>query len=374
MKVDIAIRGGRIIDPASQVDMIGTVLISGGRILAVTEGDQPVEAARVIDARGLLVVPGLIDIHAHCFVGETALGLPPDQIGVEQGVTTVVDAGSSGAGNLALFREQAARSRTRVLAFLNLANDGLARGRKELADPDLLSPEDTIAALKANADFLVGIKARASASVVGDQGLAPIRLAAETARKAGVPIMVHIGNAPPLLEEVLPLLKEGDVVSHAFHGKAGGIYREDGMLPEARAALERGVLFDVAHGQSSFSFATARRYLAEGRLPHIISSDLWKGNETGPVFSQLHTMVKLLHIGMPLPEVIAASTIRPAAALRRQNELGTLAPGVEADITLIRLAEGEFPVIDSEGITETACLDLQLAAAIRSGEIVVEKG
>lgn len=372
MNGTLCIRGGRIIDPASQMDMIGTVVLEGGRIQAVAEGDPPVRADRVIDAHGLLVVPGLIDIHTHCFVGETALGLPPDQIGVEQGVTTVVDAGSSGTATLPRFRAQAALARTRVLAFLNLARDGLARPA-ELSDPARLTPDEAAAALTAHADFLVGIKARASASVVGQQGIAPVRLSAETAHRAGVPILVHIGNAPPLLEEVLPLLEAGDIVTHAFHGKAGGIYREGHMLPEARAALERGVLFDVGHGQASFSFATARRFMAEGRQPDIISSDLWNGNETGPVFSLLHTMTKLLHLGMPLRDVIAATTSRPAAALRRQAELGSLSVGRVADITLIRLVEGEFPVTDSEGVVETARLSLQMAATIRSGELVAEK-
>lgn len=369
MNVDLMIRGGRIIDPASQTDRVGTILVDHGEIVAMTDGETAAEARQIIDATGLLVLPGLIDIHAHCFHGKTALGLPPDQIGVDQGVTTVVDAGSAGVDTLDEFAQQARSARTRVLAFLNLARDGLARVRGELSVPELLAPDETVAALLAHRDFLVGVKARASASVVGSQGIAPIRLAKETARRAGVPLMVHIGNAPPLLEEVLPLLEAGDIVSHAFHGKAGGLYREGGLLPEARAALDRGVLFDVAHGQSSFSFATARRFLAEGRLPHIISSDLWRGNETGPVFSQLHTMTKLLHIGMDLHEVVAAATWRPAKALQWQDRLGSLTTGRTADISLVRLVEGAFEVTDSEGRPETAALALEPAYTIRQGEI-----
>ena len=370
MKVDLAIRGGRVIDPATGLDREGTVLVSDKRILAIEAPDSTVEAERVIDARGLLVLPGLIDLHAHCFVGETRLGLPPDRIGVQQGVTTVVDAGSSGVDNLLRFRESVGGARTRVLAYINLARDGLARHRGELADPRMLAPDETVEALGAHGDFLVGVKARASASVVGDQGIGPVRLAKETARRAGVPLMVHIGNAPPRLEEVLELLEAGDIVSHAFHGKKGGIYRDGTLLPEARAALERGVLFDVAHGQASFSYETCRRFLADGLMPHIISSDLWRGNETGPVISLLHCMSKLLHLGMPLREVVAATTWRPAVALRRQHEIGSLAPGRIADISIIRQVRGEFPLQDSEGVTEVVSSLLEPVMTIRHGDIV----
>ena len=182
--------------------------------------------------------------------------------------------------------------------------------------------------------------------------------------------MVHIGNAPPALDEILPLLEAGDVVSHAFHGKAGGIYRNEGLIPEAEAALEREVLFDLAHGQSSFSFTVARRFLAEGRLPGIISSDLWRGNETGPVFSLLHTMTKLYYLGMPLGEVVAAATWRPAIVLGREGELGSLAPGRVADLSLIELARGEFHLVDSEGLSVTAPFLMKPALTIRNGEIL----
>lgn len=366
----LALSGGRIVDPAAQTDQTGTLLIEAGRIAGLLPQNAPVEADQVVDVTGLLVLPGLIDIHAHAFVGETVLGLPADQIGVDQGVTTVVDAGSAGAENLSLFRAQAEQATTRVLAFLNIARDGLARERRELSDPAYIAPEETINSLKENADLLVGIKARASASVVGNQGIGPIRVAKETARRAGVPLMVHIGNAPPPLTEVLDLLEAGDVVSHAFHGKQGGIYGPDGLILEARAALERGVLFDVAHGQSSFSYATARRYLGEGRRPDIISSDLWQGNHRGPVFSLLHTMTKLLHLGMSLMDVVAAATWNPARAMHREAELGSLKVGVPADVSVVRLAEGEFSIVDSEGITETAKLGLEPVLTLRDGRIV----
>jgi dihydroorotase len=366
----LAIYGGRVIDPASGFDGVATLLVEDGRIAALLPEGAPYEADERINATGLLVLPGLIDIHVHAFAGQTGLGLPADQIGVEQGITTIVDAGSAGVENLPLFLEQARAAKTRVLAFLNISRDGLARGRGELSEPTFLAPDETVAALKAHADVLVGVKARASASVVRTAGIAPIKVAKETAKRAGVPLMVHIGNAPPTLPEVLVLLEEGDIVTHAFHGKQGGIYEESGLIPEAKAALERGVSFDIGHGQSSFSFNTVRRYLAEGRIPDVISSDLWKGNETGPVFSQLVTMSKLLHASMPLMEVVAASTWRAAKAIRRESELGALAVGRIADISIVRLCEGSFPLVDSEGTEVVATQGFEPVFTLRGGEIV----
>lgn len=366
----LAITGGRVIDPASNVDAIATVLVEGGKIAGLLPEGAPFEADQTIDAKGLLVLPGLIDIHVHCFEGETSLGLNPDQIGVDQGITTIVDAGSAGSENFQLFLQQARAAKTRVLGFLNIAKDGLAKGRGELADLANLDPEATIATLKEHADVLVGIKARASASVVKTSGITPIRIAKETAAKAEVPLMVHIGNAPPALPEVLELLEAGDIVTHAWHGKAGGIFDENGLIPSAEAALARGVIFDVGHGQSSFSFATARRYLAEGRQIDTISSDLWKGNETGPVFSQLFTMSKLLHIGMELPDVVAAASWRAAKAIRREAQIGALTVGREADISIVRLAQGAYPMLDSEGVPENGTQAFEAVYTLRRGEIV----
>lgn len=366
----LAITGGRVIDPAVNFDGIATLLVANGKIADLLPEGAPFQADEVIDAKGLLVLPGLIDLHVHCFEGETSLGLRPDQIGVEQGITTIVDAGSAGSANFHLFLQQARAAKTRVLGFLNIAKDGLAKGRGELADLANLDPEATIATLKEHADVLVGIKARASASVVKTLGITPIKIAKETAKRAGVPMMVHIGNAPPALPEVLELLEEGDIVTHAWHGKPGGIFDANGLIPAAEAALKRGVIFDVGHGQSSFSFTTARRYLAEGRQIDTISSDLWKGNETGPVFSQLFTMSKLLHIGMPLPEVVAAASWRAAKAIRRESEIGALTVGREADISIVRLTQGTFPMVDSEGVPEAGTQAFEPVYTLRRGEIV----
>jgi dihydroorotase len=203
----------------------------------------------------------------------------------------------------------------------------------------------------------------------------PVELARQAARLSGTGLMVHIGNAPPVIEDVLALLGEGDIVTHCWHGKYGGLLGRDRKpLPETWAAVERGVKFDVGHGSASFSFETARYALDAGLPLHAISTDLHGGNVKGPVHDMATTMTKLLHLGLSLPEVIRLSTQSPAALLRRDQELGSLACGREADITLFRVIDGNFEVTDSERRTERAGRHLQVDYTIRAGQVVREPG
>jgi dihydroorotase len=183
--------------------------------------------------------------------------------------------------------------------------------------------------------------------------------------------MVHIGNAPPVIEDTLSLLGEGDIVTHCWHGKFGGLLgRDKKPLPETWAAVERGVRFDIGHGSASFSFETARYALDAGLPLHAISTDLHGGNVKGPVYNMATTMTKLLHIGVSLPEVIRLSTQSPAELIDRCHELGSLAPGREADITLFRVVEGDFELMDSEKRVERASRRLEVTYTIRAGEVI----
>lgn len=375
MTTDLLIQGGWVIDPSQSINGRYDIAISGGRIAALAEpGRLPAEiggATQTLDASGTIVTPGLIDLHAHVFPGRTPLGIEADRVGVEQGVTTLVDAGSAGARTFATFLDEAVKpAETRVLAFLNIAGEGLCGGLSELADMDRLTPGEAVALIREQ-PLIRGIKARMSASVVRENGIKPLLVAKEAAREVGCPLMVHIGNAPPALPEILRELDAGDVVTHAFHGKTGGILDDRGrLIPEAEKALARGVLFDVGHGTSSFSFRTMRQARALGLAPHTISTDIYRQNAAGPVHSLTTTMTKFLALGFSLEEVIAACTVAPAAVLRMTDEIGTLRPGAVADLSLLELTNVPVVLTDSEREQLTAEESVTAKLTIKAGKVL----
>jgi len=368
----LLVTGGRLADPEAGTLRPGELAVRDGRIAATgAPGELSGMLApdgEVLDATGLLVTPGLIDLHTHVYPGRTALGIDPDAAGVRSGVTTVADAGSCGSDGWAHFaRTVPPAARTRVLNWLNVSRHGLTRGTSELAGGEADIDADAAVRLLAAEPAVRGVKVRMSRSVLGDSGLAPLRtakaVAAEAARRLGrrVPVMVHVGNAPPELPDVLGLLGDGDVVTHAFHGKPGGLFAAadepaagastapaPGRLrPQVREALERGVRFDVGHGSASFAFEVAERALAEGVRPHTISTDLHCRNIDGPVHSLTATLGKLLALGMPLTEVLACATVRAAEVLGTAPALGTLRTGARADLSLLRLRDQRVRLTDS---------------------------
>ena len=324
----------------------------------------------MIDAAGLLVTPGLVDVHTHLFPGVSHYGIEPDPHCLGRGVTTAVDAGSSGAQTFpGLRRYVIERSRTRVLAFLNIAVQGMiSRLVGELEDIRWASPEQAIACARENQDLIVGIKVRLGYQMVGNDPAPALRLAREAADALGLPLMVHVIDMRPALGWLLPYLGRGDVVTHCFHGNEGGILGADGrVLPAAVTARERGVLFDVGHGEGSFAYHVARSALAQGFPPDTISSDLHAHNVAGPVFDQAVTLSKLLHLGMHLEDVIRAATSTPAAAVRQEARIGALAVGREADVSVFELREGAWPLPDAAGATETVERLLVPRMVIRAG-------
>ncbi|MEC0247008.1 amidohydrolase/deacetylase family metallohydrolase [Paenibacillus chitinolyticus] len=373
MKADLLIHGGTVIDPSTGISGAFDVAVGGGKITGVFKpGTAAIEAGQTLDASGSYVSPGFIDIHTHIYEGVPAMGVAPDRVGIDQGVTTVVDAGSSGAANFDDFvRRSIEPNKSRVYAWLNISAPGLVEGRSELADLTKLDPKEVLAVIERNRDRIIGIKARMSGSVVKTSGIRPLEIAKDTAREAGLPVMVHIGNAPPQLGDVLDLLEAGDVVTHAFHGKAGGILSTDGsLIPQAVRALERGVLFDVGHGSSSFSFDTMVKAKELGIDPYSISTDLYLENlERGPVYSLALTMTKLLAMGYSLEQVVAWSTVAPAKAIQRENVIGTLREGAEADITVFRLEQEPVSLTDSEGKTVQYDQQLLPQYTLRAGAI-----
>ncbi|MFE6888411.1 amidohydrolase/deacetylase family metallohydrolase [Streptomyces sp. NPDC057694] len=364
-RFDLVVAGGLLADPLRDGPVPGDLAVRDGRIAAVGAPGTLV-GEETLDASGLLVAPGLIDLHTHVYAPGTYLGVTADEVGVRQGVTTVVDAGSCGSDHWDDFADNVVHpAATRVLSWLNISRHGLVHGRQELSHgPDDIDEAATEKLLRAHPDRVRGIKIRMSASVLGDSGLAPLRAAKRVAGRVGRPVMVHVGNEPPHLGDVLDLLGEGDVVTHAFHGKPGGLF---GSEPQARAAVARGVRLDVGHGSASLSFATAERALAAGFTPHTISTDLHLRNVEGPVHSLVATLTKLVALGLTPHEAIRCSTLHAAQVVRMEDELGTLRPGSVADLSLLRLTEGPVTLTDAEGATRTGTTRLSAVAAVRAG-------
>lgn len=369
---DLIIRRARVIDPAQEVDRIADIAVRAGKIAGI--GDYPdVAGATSIDAAGCIASPGWIDLHAHVFSGGSESGVHPDEdAGIATGVTTVVDAGSAGHDTWSTFRTTVQEvATTRVLAFLNVSTKPASGPRHGEWGNFAQGRTIPLAEREAAEGYCLGIKVLASQTHCGNLGITPVKLARQAARLSGTGLMVHIGNAPPVIEEVLELLEAGDIVTHCWHGKYGGLLgRDKKPIPAAREAVARGVKFDLGHGSASFAFETARHALDAGLPLHAISTDLHRGCLRGPVYDMATTMAKCLRLGFTLPEVIRLSTWSPAQLIQRDAMLGSLATGREADITVFRLVEGEFDFTDSERRTERASQYLEVRYTIRAGRIV----
>jgi len=320
----------------------------------------------VIDAEGLYGAPAFIDMHVHVYDGPTTLGINADKAGVKQGVLTVVDAGSTGINNYSAFLEQVInKNETKVKFFLNIAKKGLCESLSELADlSDLMSLEELLNFKKAHGEHMVGVKVRMSSSVLKGNGLSPLLHAVEICNKAELPIMVHIGNAPPSLGEVLNTMRKGDVITHCFHGKTGGLsdYKEEFL-----SAAKRGVYFDVGHGNASFSFEKVSEILELCDIDYSISSDIHSASFANPVGSLMETMSKFLPFGAGIPELVRKVTDLPASMLNLN--MNNLNAGSEANISLFTL-EPAKALIDSEGYEIKPKKMLKPFGLIKKGKVV----
>lgn len=324
------------------------ILVREGKIVSIADsigGNLP-----EIDVSGCIVTPGLIDIHTHCYPN-AYIGLEPDVVGIERGTTTILDAGSSGADNYEEFRENyIKKAKTKIFTLLNVSREGLINGH-ELDQEEKIDDKGLLRIAEKYADNIVGLKARASASVVGNMGLLPIQRAAYLAKEIKRPLMVHVGNYPPALTQVLELLDKNDIVTHAFHGKRGGILTEqDAVIPQALAARERGVLFDVGHGVASFSFEVFKKALAEGFDCDLISTDLHEQNYQGPVYNLAAVLSKVMGCGESLEDAIHKCTAAPARHFGLKD-LGELKPGYIADLNIMELSPCREEVTDAAGNT-----------------------
>lgn len=378
---DVVVRGGRVIDPAQGIDAILDVAIAGHTIAAVGPDLAAGGTREVVEAAGLLVTPGMVDLHTHVFWGVPPLGVEPDPHCLARGVTTAVDAGSAGAATFPAFRRYIIDvSATRIVAMLHISSIGMARDDGspdeavgELEDIRWARVDRAIAIAREHADIIVGIKVRLSTPMVGpdpDQCREALRRTRQAAEAIGKPAMVHLGGTSVPLEELLAMLEPGDVVTHCYHGRTEGVLHDDGKVrPSVWRANERGILFDVGHGAGSFDFQVARQAMTQGLLPGTISSDIHAWNIAGPVYDLATTASKFLHLGLPLVEVIRRVTTNPAKVVGWGDRIGTLAPGAEADVSLLRLAEGEWPFRDTVGRVEIGEQRLEPVAVLRAGRL-----
>uniref|UniRef100_A0A831X6C6 Amidohydrolase/deacetylase family metallohydrolase n=1 Tax=Thermorudis peleae TaxID=1382356 RepID=A0A831X6C6_9BACT len=346
---DTVILGGHVIDPGAGVVGQFDVGIREGRIAAVEPSLASARAERVIDARGQIVTPGLIDLHTHVYWGVTYWGIEADPVAARSGVTTWLDVGSAGSYTFPGFRRYIVEpSRVRIYALLNLSAIGLVAPTWEFANLDYCDLELAAQIVERNRDLILGIKARIDRNTTRGVGVRPLELARELADGLGLPLMVHIGQGPPTIDEVAALLRPGDILTHCFTGGTMRILTEDGKVhPVIRELHDRGLVLDIGHGAGSFSFPVAEALLEQGLLPDVISSDIHQLAIQGPMFDLPTTLSKFLALGMSLPEVIERATVAPARVIGRQD-LGTLKPGSLADVALFRIEEGEYTFYDVE--------------------------
>ncbi|CAA9296256.1 MAG: Dihydroorotase [uncultured Chloroflexi bacterium] len=396
---DVLLRGGEVLDPSAGLRAPRDVAFAWGRVAAVAEqGQIGADQARVvINASGKLVTPGLIDLHTHVYVGGSELVVPADEIGPPSGVTTVVDAGTGGGNTILGLRLLSRQTRTRMFAFVHISSIGLAgHPHGESRDLVYLDPELAARAVLSHQGFVLGVKVRQTQRIVGESGLEPLRRAVQAAeiaqelvreqeRRLGmspeharrVPVMVHVGSAPATLDELLGLLRPGDVVTHCFNAGSNDLLRADGSFePAAQAARQRGIQFDVGHGNGSFSYKVAKGAADAGFWPDTISTDLHSASVQYRAVDMPTTMSKFLGLGMSLEEVIARSTVAPAryingALPHREREplLGTLQVGAPGDAAVFQLEEGEIEFHDATGYRWTGSQSMRAVHTVLHGRV-----
>jgi dihydroorotase len=410
---DAVIAGGRVVDPANGIDGIRDIGIKKGCIAAVAPHLDRGAKTRVIDAKGLLVTPGLIDTHAHVYEHVSGdFGLNPDLVGVRSGVTTVVDQGGPSALTFDGFRKFIVEpAKTRVLAFISayLAGGLLGHRYVDLYGPSGINVKAIVKAAADNPDLVRGIKAHAEPGGYSRWGMAALKLAKEASRELKLPVYIHLGTLWPelagakidaarIIDEVVPLLDAGDILAHPFTRFPSGFVADDGRIhPLIREAVAKGVRIDVGRG-AHFSFTNARRVLDAGILPFTLGADLhgynvriadggraYRGMFSGEgvdsiiaedraspfsrPYSLQHAMSELLALGLPLAEVVRMATQNAATMLGLQGEMGALSVGMPADLSVMRLIEGDWELVDSERVTHKARLLLHPEFAIRRGKV-----
>jgi dihydroorotase len=378
-KYDLLLKGGHVIDPKNGVDAVMDVAIRGNRIAAVNANLSASQASKTIDVSNLYVTPGLVDIHVHVFVGAPAgvVGADgddnvyPDQTCLRLGVTTVVDAGGAGWRNFAGFRRSIIdRSKTRVLAMLNVVGIGMYLGDAGEQNPADMDTEKTVEVARKHSDVVVGIKSAHWRA----PNFISVEKAVEAGKLANIPVMVDFGYflpERPYQQLLLDKLRPGDITTHFYRWPAPILDANEKLLPYLAVARRRGVIIDVGHGAGSFYFRQAEPAVKQGFWPDSISTDLHSNSINLGMVDMLNVMSKFLAMGIPLREVIRQSTTNPATEIKRP-ELGHLSVGAEADVAVLRLDRGKFGFVDVRGGQIEGKERLGCELTIRAGKIVFD--
>jgi dihydroorotase len=372
---DLLLKGGTVVDPSTGLKGVQDIAIDRGTIARIESRVAPEETRRVIEVPGTIITPGLIDLHAHVFEGFTRMGVHPDQAGVYAGVTTIVDAGSAGCATFGGFPEYIIpECHTEIIPFLHICQTGLSTIPDIIAEGSI----DLDATLRVAARYkglIHGIKARMVSPALEILGMEMPRLARRAARESGIKLMVHIGDTekrydPTVIRQLLPMLESGDILTHYFTANPGGVLDGNGRLvPEAWEAARTGVWFDTAHGRANFSFDVGRRIIDQGLLPHCISTDLTIPGRLRTVHSMTEMMTRFLGLGFTLEQVVTMCTANPAKAIGAEARLGSLAVGRQADISVLRIVEGDWTVYDVLGASLAVRQAVVPVVTVKRGEV-----
>jgi dihydroorotase len=352
---DLLLTGGTVIDPSQGLNAKRDIAVQDGVIARVDASIARTEAIRVMDVLGTVITPGLIDMHCHVSGGVTQNGVHPDIAGVRAGVTTVVDAGTTGCATFQAFPDYIIpSSKTEILPLMHICQTGLATTPDIIAESSI-NLDGTLRATKKYRGLVRGIKARMVSPALEIFGMEMPRLAKRAARESGIPLMVHIGDTekrydPEVIRQLLPILEPGDILTHLFTPNPGGVLDANGhLIPELREVKDRGVWLDTAHGRMNFGFDVGRRVLDQGMLPHCISTDLTVPGRLATVHSLVEIMDRFIALGFTLEQVVSMVTVNPAQALGEQDRLGSLAVGRQADISVLEVRQGRWRVYDTLG-------------------------
>ena len=382
--LDLVLKGGRVIDPANEIDQVADVGIKGGKIAKVTASIDQRAANHVVDVSEFIVTPGLIDIHVHAYTGRLnqdkgffTASLNADAHFLNSGVTTCVDTGTAGADEIGHFRESVIETATtRILAYVNISKPGMGAPEQTISNFDAKAAGE---AAREHHEVVVGIKtAHYWTSLPFDADHPPwesVEKAVEAGDVCAMPVMVDFWPRPPersYSDLLLKKLRPGDIHTHVFARQFPVIDGDGGVEPHMLEARERGIWFDLGHGAASFWYRNGARAIAGGFIPDSISTDLHMGNIRGPVISMLDTMSKCVGMGIPLPEVIYRSTVTPARAVRRP-ELGTLSVGAEADVAVIEYKRGGFSLQDCGYTRLDVDRKLDCVLTVRAGKVEYER-